>query len=252
MTRWRRVMVFLFALNLLASVASADNNTIPRYFDFKFGGDPLWISASEAITATGTLRPDIRRSEHLKHRIAEWHERQAAEKGVASDAQNRAGESCDVTYGHYFNEGPDEGAITSAETLREIVATRSVITGTVTASALGIHDGIPYTILQIDDEAANRRYLMYPKGRLRFEGMTFCNDDPSFFELPATGDPILFIASDAVDSTGTLFTTSWVVYEHDSAVVTSRSLQLEPDARPKSIRGFAKTLRAAQQGDKQQ
>lgn len=252
MNSFRTIVAFAFLLWMSAGVASADGNTIPHVFDFKFGGGPLWISAADAITPAGTLRSDIRLPEHLKLQLAQWHEKQASSLNAVGSNSQIAAESCDVSYGHYFNEGPDEGVITSVDALYEVVATRSVISGTVTDSALGIHDGIPYTILQIDEDSSARVYLLYPRGHLRFEGMTFCNDDPSFSEVPAIGDPIVFIASDAVDSTGTLFTTSWVVYEQRSTVVSSQGLQLEPAARPKSVRGFAKGLRAAQHREKRQ
>lgn len=250
-----KVVAFAFVISVSSGVAAADDNTIPGHFDFKFGGDPLWISASEAITASGTLRADIRRPAHLKRLIAQRQEREAGGPGVTSQAA-AVDETCEISFAERFTEGPDEGAIPSLEVLEEMVSTRSVIDGTVSATAVGIHEGMPYTILQIDvsskEAPANRVYLMYPKGRLRFDGMTFCNDDSGFSSLPAIGDPILFIASYPLDSTGTLYFTSWVVYEHQSAVVSSPRLQLESTALPGSVRSFAERLRASRQRDKQQ
>jgi hypothetical protein len=233
-------------------VISADDNTIPGRFLFKYGGDPIWISASEAITGSGTLRPDVPRPEHLKRVMTRWHEQEASRRSV--DTQQVA-DPCDVTYTESFTEGPDEGAITSLAVLDEMAATRSVINGTVSASAMGIHDGVPYTIVQIDSDSMGafpkRVYLMYPRGRLRFDGMAFCNNSPAYSELPRIGDPIMFIASHPLDSTDTLFFTSWIVYERDTAVVSSQGLQLEPDARPKSVRAFADRLRSVQQRQNQ-
>jgi hypothetical protein len=245
---FRRVAVFIFAMSLTGVAAYADN-TIPRYFDFKFGGDPLWIAASEAITPAGVLRSDIQRPGHLKHQIARWHERQAA-AGAATSQATPSPQSCDISFAEKFTEGPDEGAITSREVLEEMVSSRLVIDGSVSALDVGIHDGMPYTIIQIDvnsKQDPKRVYLLYPKGRLRFDGLTFCNDDPAFADTPAVGDPIMFIASYPLDSTGTLFSTSWVVYEHQASVAASRRLRLAPADAPRSVKGFAEDLRATRQ-----
>jgi hypothetical protein len=222
-----------FAAWMSVSIASADDNTIPRYFDFKFGGAPIWIAATEAITEEGTLRADIQRPEGLKNRIAQSRERP------------RPSATCDVQYGHFFDEAPDDFPLT-LEVLNEVLATRSVISGTVTASAVGIHNVVPYTILQIDLDSSKRVYLMYPRGRLHFDGITFCHEDDFFSEPPSIGDPIVFIASDPIDGTGVLFVTSWIVHEHDGELLITQHLQLEWKARPKSVGEFAKALRAAQ------
>lgn len=115
---------------------------------------------------------------------------------------------------------------------------------------------MPYTIVQIDTQAedapAGRIFLMYPKGRLRFGGMNVCNDDPAFSAVPAIGDPIAFIASYPLDSTGTLFFTSWIVYEHQAALVHSRRLDFEIARLARSVRTFAERLRASRHDHKQQ
>jgi hypothetical protein len=248
--RFGLAIVFVACVNV--RVISADDNTIPGRFTFKFGGDPIWISASEAIAASGTLRLDVPRPEHLKRLMTGWHEQEASRRSI--DTQQDA-QPCDITFTESFTEGPDEGAITSLAVLDEVAATRAVINGTVSASAVGIHDGVPYTILQIDADSMGaipkRVYLMYPRGRLRFDGMTFCNNSPAYSELPGIGDPIMFIASHPLDSTDTLFFTSWIVYESGTAVVSSRRLQLEADARPKSVRAFTDHLRSIQQRQNQ-
>lgn len=244
-----------FAL-ILASVTGgvvAAENEIPRYFEHKFGGELLWISAPEAITSEGKLRPGIRLSADLKERIKQWHEQEAIRKSAASEGAARTPD-CDVQYGHRFTDGPDEGVVTSSATLDELATTRLVISGRVTAAAPGIHVGIPYTVLQIDQDSheavPNRVFLMYPRGRLRFEGMTFCNENPSFMDLPSIGDAIVFIASYPLDSAGTLFSTSLIVYETESGVAKSKSFRLEPEAMPRSVRGFTERLRAVQQREK--
>jgi hypothetical protein len=248
--RFGLALVFVACVNV--RVISADDNTIPGRFTFKFGGDPIWISAAEAITPSGALRPEVHRPEHMKRLMTRWQEQEAFRKSV--DTQ-QVKELCDITFAERFTEGPDEGSITSLAVLDEIAATRSVINGTVSASAVGIHDGAPYTILQIDADSMEafpkRVYLMYSRGRLQFDGMAFCNNSPAYSELPRIGDPIMFIASYPLDSTGTLFFTSWIVYERETAVVSSQGLQLEPDARPKSVRAFADRLRSVQQRQNQ-
>lgn len=249
----------VFALILLACVGSAvaaADNTIPRYFEHKFGGELLWIAASEAITAEGTLRPDIPRRDPLSSHMRQALEQEKARRMAVSDAQ-RTVEVCDVQFGQRFTDGPDDGVITSSAVMDELLATRSVISGTVTASALGIHEAIPYTILQVDvdskEVSPKRVFLMYPRGRLRYDGVTFCNEDPSLKGLPAIGDAIVFIASYPIDATGTLFSTPLIVYETESGVVaSSTNFRLEPEAQPKSVRGFTERLRAVQPRDKRQ
>lgn len=156
---------------------------------------------------------------------------------------------CDVEYGHLFTDGPDDTVMTSSAGLNEFLETRLVISGTVTASALGLHSAVPFTILQIgtnsEEAPAKRVFLMYPRGRARYGGITYCNEDPSFNELPAIGDSIVFIASYAIDATDTLFITNYVVYEAGSGVVASSGgFRMEPDAQHRSVGGFAERLRA--------
>jgi hypothetical protein len=164
---------------------SADDNTIPSRFAFKYGGDPIWISASEAITDSGALRPEVHRPEHLKLLITRWHEQEAFRGSIETQ---QIAQPCDISFAERFTDGPDEGSITSLAVLEELAATRAVINGRVSASAVGIHDGAPYTILQIDAESMGafpkRVYLLYPRGRLRFDGMTFCNNSAAYSELP--------------------------------------------------------------------
>jgi hypothetical protein len=256
--RLLRLSLMLMLLACVGTDAASAEHTIPRYFEPKFGGDPLWISLSEAMTPEGALRPEIRRRNHLNSQMRQRLEQESARrKTAASDAARQPGDVCDVQYGHRFTDGPDDGVITSVAVLDELLATRLVISGTVTAAALGLHEAIPYTILQIDTDSrevvANRVFLMYPRGRVRFEGIMFCNEDPSFKDLPSIGDSIVFIASHPIDSTGTLFSTRHIVYETEAGVVaSSTSLRLEPEALPKSVRAFTERMRGVQQRDQRQ
>lgn len=247
------VLAIAFIGCVAANVVSADDDTIPSRFTFKFGGDPIWISASEAITASGALRPEVQRPESLKYLMSRLEQEKASRRNVASDA-HEAGDSCDVNYGRRFEDGPDDFSVRSLAQLKDVAASRSVISGVLSASAVGLYDGIPYTVLQIDrasvEAGTDRVYLLYPRGRLRFDNLTFCNSDPSFSELPAIGDPITFVVSAPIDSTGTLFMTSgsWVLYEHEAALVSPPELRLDPEIRRlKSVRAITDHLRTRQQ-----
>ena len=251
MTRSFRA-AFLCAVVVATHVVSANDDTIPKRFVFKHGGDPIWISAAEAITPDGWLRPQIRRTPFLEQLIARHAEKQSR-RTVAPDAQPDT--ECDIEFSERFVDGPDDGAITSLEILDEMIAKRSVISGRVSASQTGIHESIPYTVLQIDvdspADAPQRVYLLYPRGRLQFDGMSVCNVNQQYSELPAIGDHLMFIASYPIDSTETLFSTPIIIYEHEAAVVISPHLRLEEDARPKSVRRFAERLREIQERKQQ-
>jgi hypothetical protein len=250
MKRNRWILAILFLASIEWRGAAADERTtIPRYFEPRFGGEPVWIAATEAISASGTLRPDVRRPAYLK--TPALAQREARPNVDAADAAA----SCDVTFGAYFDEGPDDGVVTSLAQLTELAATRLVTSGSVTASEVGLYNGIPFTILQIDvdskDTSGNRVYLMYPRGRLRFDGVTFCNESTLSAELPAIGDHIVFVASAPVDSAGTLFNTPLVLYEHDAALVPPPGLRLEADSRRQSLRTIAAHLREARREERQ-
>lgn len=248
----------LFALILIVGVRSdavAAENEIPRYFEHKLDWALLWLTLSEAITPEGTLRPDLRRHDTVSSEMRRHLDQELARKTAAGVKPTP--DVCDVEYGHTFADGPDDGVITSSAALEELLETRSVISGTVTATDVGLHSGVPFTILQIDTNSegapAKRVFLLYPRGRARYGGLTYCNEDPEFKELPSIGDSILFVASYAVDATNTLFITNYVVYETKSGVVaTAGGFRLEPDAQPRSVRGFMERLRAAQKHVKQQ
>lgn len=251
-----RLAAVALVLCLNVSVAIADDNTIPGRFTFKFGGDPIWISASEAITPSGALSVDVQRPEHLKLEMSRVEE--TLERRTASSDAHKTGLSCDVTYTERFDGGPDDIPVRSLSELVEVASTRTTITGVLSATAVGIHDGIPYTVLQIDaaspKASVGRVYLMYASGQLRFDDITVCNMNPAFAKLPAIGDPITFVASAPIDTTGTLYYSprSWVFYEHQSVLVSPPALQQDPAIRElKSARAIALQLRIRPQHDKQ-
>ena len=251
-------LVAVAAFLTVSLATAADDGKIPGRFSFKYRDAPIWISSAEAITAEGTLRPDVPRPAHLKLRLSEL-ERGAANRTGPLSNSGKAADDCDVTFSERFTDGPDDFPVNTLAELAEVAATRSVISGVVSGSAVGLHDGIPYTVLQIDtnlsDSPVGPVYLMYPRGRVRFDDVTLCNDNPIFAELPAIGDPIAFVASAPIDSTGTLFFTprSWIWYEHLAALVGPPSLRADSSARRlSSVRAVTEHLRAKQPHDKRQ
>lgn len=166
---------------------------------------------------------------------------------IWSEASSSASsDPCDVRYGHTFDDSNDDGAIQSVDTLREVLTTRTVISGTVTATAVGVRREMPYTVLQIDSDAGDRVYLLFGGGRLRISGKTVCAEDRTVPGMPAVGDSIVFLTSGAFDATRSLHLSYWIVYEHDGAVMRGTGIQLEAGQEPKSVREFTQRLRAWQ------
>lgn len=155
---------------------------------------------------------------------------------------------CDIRYGHTFDDSNDDGAIQSVDTLREVLKTRTVISGTVTATALGLRREMPYTVLQIDTDTGDRAYLLFAAGRARSGEKVVCTDDATVPGIPTTGDPIVFLTSGAFDATRSLHLSFWVVYEHAGAVITASDIDLGVGHAPKSVREFAQRLREWRSG----
>lgn len=247
----------MFLVCLDVSRISADN-TIPGRFWSGSDGDVIWVSASEAITTSGTLRPEVHRPERLNRFLKD--RTPATPRPHEATVSEAAKVSCDVTYTERFTEGRDDFPVESFAELSDVAATRSVIHGVLTASEIGLHDGLPYTVLQVDVDSSDidqdRVYLMYPRGRLQFDGMSFCNNDPAFSELPSIGDEITFIASRPLDSTASLYRTSgsWILYEHADTIVTAPGLQLDSgNRRLEPLRAITERLHMTQRraADKQ-
>lgn len=250
MTQPRRFA--LTALFLLATSAVAAEVGIPERFDFKFDGAPIWISAARAIAADGSVRAEVLRPEE-RDELRDRRREQAARDDRQRVIQDESSSLCDV---NFFGsvDGADVYPATTLEDLVEFAATRSVVSGIVAGSAVGLHGGKPHTILQVTRDVAVEggtvAYLLYPSGELRFDGMTVCNADPAFAAPPAVGDAVTFVAGSAIDSTGTLFVTdgSWILYERAGATVLPPALQ--SDAKLQSIptaRALALFLREARE-----
>lgn len=210
----RRITVAVATALVVLTWSVRAEEPIPTRFTRPFHDLTIWIAASEAITADGTVRPDIlrsyRRTEMLRRRATREQQRaRAATEQQAPDAPRDDADTCDVEYfgSSDFSSG---WPVHSVAELREAAATRTVISGVVTASAAGFHAGKPHTVLRIETAppaAARVVYLFYPSARLRFEGMTVCNHDPGFAPLPAIGTAVTVVAGEPSDSTGTLYVT---------------------------------------------
>lgn len=238
-------LVVALVICCVAGVAVA-GDIIPRSFAFA-DGTPLWISADDAITASGGLREDVSWLSRLHRDVLQWRERQTTNRAIASDSVP----GCDIAFGGSLVDGPDEFTIETEALLREVIQSRQVASGKVTAIASGIHNGMPYSILAIatdtSSETASRVYLMYPRAKFVFQGVTICNEDPFVGPLPEIGDSILFIASFPIDGTGTLFSTPWVVHQGRRGVVKSSRLPIQRGP----VEEFAARLRSAKQSAQQ-
>jgi hypothetical protein len=92
---------------------------------------------------------------------------------------------------------------------------------------------------------------------LHFDGVTFCNENPDFSELPALGDSITFVAAHqpVFDTTGTLFVTtgSWLLYESNGSVVPPPGLRLDSNVRRlESLHAITVRLRSRPEVDNRQ
>jgi hypothetical protein len=230
------LMSSCLALGLFGADAS-----IPARFEFKFDRAPIWIAASEAISADGSLRAGVlsaldREELAIRARDRRRQKQRPATEGAAP---------CDVEYaGVMAGDAAASPARTIAE-LREAAATRSVMSGRVAATAVGLHLGMPYTVVAIDVDE-KRVYLLYPVGRLQFEGITVCNKDASYAEVPKEGDAITFLGGTAIDHTGTLYTAagSWIFYDRDGGIVAPPEFAVDVSAGPApTAQTIAKLLR---------
>lgn len=236
----------LFAACLSALIVAADQPpAIPARFEFKFDGGVIWVAASEAITSDGTVRPGILRN--AARQELEYRRKNQAERRKRAGATAPA--ECDVAFFGALVDDFDHTPVATLAELRAAASTRSVVSGVVTASAVGFHIGIPHVVLRIETDSRSPRgvvYLLHPTGRLRFEGMTVCNYDPAYSGTPSVGDAITFVASTPIDATGTLFTVpgSWIFYDHRGTVVRPPGFLGDADAqRLRSARELADYLR---------
>lgn len=255
---YSRCAALAFAVLSLMDVRLRADSTspMPPRFEFKFDRAPIWVAASEAIAPDGSVRAGVLRPtarEELSRRHASEIERRARTRVTTNEA-----ETCDVAFAGVMAGDAAEPGAKTLDDLRDVVAGRSVISGRVAASAVGLHAGMPYTVLQIETDRSedSAAYLLYPAGRMRFEGMTVCNRDASYPELPVAGDVITFVTGPAIDHTGRLFTASgsWIFYDHDGATTTPPGFNLSGEGpKAPTAQELAKLLRSNERSnDKRQ
>lgn len=212
------VLLMLLATNPM--IADDPESQIPGRFIPKWGGRAIWISASEALNQDGSVRQGVLHQNDLRelHRRRDWL-RDRRQRGISTQGVPR---DCDVNFVGYVSQG-GESQVNSFDQLRDLARTRTVIRGTVVASDVGIHSGMPHAILRVNSDAAGIVYLIYPHARLRMNGMLVCNADPYYAEPPAIGASITAIVSQPLDQTGTLYWPSgWsIFYERDGVVVAA-------------------------------
>jgi hypothetical protein len=237
--------VALVVLLLFAKPGFAAPPDIPQTFEFRFDGRPIWISAASAIAADGRVRPGVLRPE-VRDELLDRRREDASLQAQAS-VQADSSSKCDATFFGSLH-GSDAGPATTFADLVNIAASQLVVSGIVSGTEVGLHAGKPYTVLQIQTDVpvagGSVAYLLYPDGKLRFDDMTVCNDDPAFAAPPAVGDAVTFVTGSAIDSTGALFVTdgSLILYDHDGAAVLPPAL--ESDAKLRLIPSARELARA--------
>jgi hypothetical protein len=232
---------------LLVFAASAAE-LIPGRFTFQWGDGAIWISEREAVMADGHLRAGMLDEQDWRQ-LERWRDNLAAQRERDGVTLQRTGEPCDVEYFGYVMDGGGEPDVETLEALRDVAAERTVIGGVVAASAVGLHNRMPYTVLRMDSESAGSIYLLYAHARMRIEEMMVCNADPLYSEPPAVGDAITVIVSKPLDRSGTLYVAagSSILYEHAGKLVAAPYLRDDPGiARFESLRDITADLRARQ------
>lgn len=236
-------------LIVLMQPGFADAETkIPRRIEFKYGGAPLWVAATEAFDAAGALRPGVLSDRH-RDAIAARHRREMERRqrnAVPGEAEATA---CDANFYGSSHWG-DRPAARSLRSLTDIAATRQLVTGIVRDSAVGFTAGVPATVLQIQrtDGRGEFVYILYPAGRVRVDDITVCNADPEFPPLPASGDRVAFVAGVARDPAETVFVppASWMFFQHGQTLVVPHAMRSDPDLRDAtSLDAVIQTLRCA-------
>jgi len=230
-------------LVLLASTATAAAESAVRdRFSFKWDGAPIWISAGEALNTDSSVRPGVL-DEFQRDELQKRRELLRAQRRSGISTQDDRG--CDVEFVGYVAEGGDPG-VETFEALRDAAIERTVISGTVAGSAVGIHFGMPHTVLRIESGSAGTIYVIVPHGRLRLDGMMVCNADPLYSEPAAIGDAITVIVSKPLDETGALYwpAGSSIVYEHEGVLVVAPFLRDDPALhRFRSLEALTAALR---------
>ncbi|HYH05492.1 MAG TPA: hypothetical protein VEK11_00395 [Thermoanaerobaculia bacterium] len=207
--------------------------SIPTEFQHPHFDRVVWIAADRAVLSDT--------------------QKELLQKGRRQTARQREKEpafasGCDVMFFGQIEDSPDLFAARSWNDLHRIASSRTVFEGAVTATAIGLRNGLPYAVLRIESGASSPVFLLYPDARLQLDGMTICNIDRSYAPRPSVGDRIVFPASLAADASGTLYHVSgdWIIYEHHGAIVTGPALRSSAEIkRFKSTRDVAAALRAA-------
>jgi hypothetical protein len=241
------------AILLLANTAFAAAPDIPQRFEFRSDAAPIWISAASAVAADGHVLPGVLQPE-MRDELHDRRRQDGARRNADLSTQEESSKGCDASFFGNVHAASDSYPARTFADLVEIASTRTVISGVVSASAVGLHNGKPYTVLQIETDALLEggfvAYLLYPDGKLRVENMTVCNDDPAFAALPVVGDAVTFVTGSAIDTTGTLFVTdgSLIVYDHAGRTVLPPALELDARLRRiASARELAVVLREARE-----
>lgn len=242
----RNAVLFLL-LAVSPAIADDHDSLIPGRFIFKGGHAPIWISEREMFQDDGSLRKGVLDDLHMGElsRRRDWL-RDRRRRGISTNAAA----DCDVNFIGYVSQGGgSDPHVTTFTDLRNLATRRPVITGKVTATALGIHFGMPHTVVRIDSATAGVTHLIYPHGRLRVNGMTVCNADPHYSEPPSIGDMIAVILPMPLDETGTLYWPpgSSILYEHEGRLVASPYLRDDLTLRElKSLDRVTATLLAGE------
>lgn len=220
--QFRFLIVGVALLLTLPSLAGGARSAAPRFQSLNpYRAAPLWISAEEALTADGRLREGAIAPAEETSLLSALQQYERQKPQIEASA-------CGVTLGPKADFAPGMESPQSWADVQERARTGVVITGTVTESKIGLYAGTPATLLRIEPKRSNRvlgydAYLVYPHGSLTINGVRVCTSSRSYAAVPAVGDRVLFVANQALDESGTLFSppAELVFYERNQRLVPS-------------------------------
>ena len=224
------VALYSFLVVFLA-VSQAANNVPSRFASRNpFRDAPIWISAQEAISPNGSLQSNA---------VAPV-EKRILNSEIEKPSRTRArvehidAGSCDVSFGSPYDDAPNMSPATSWAAVRERAQRGVVLRGNVAAIEAGLYAGLPFSVIRVnlsepDENGHSAAFLLYPYAALNVDGMRICTADVGYSALPSSGDEIVFVASDAIDTGGSLYRVppEQIIYQHGKSIVIAPRLRFD-------------------------
>lgn len=154
---------------------------------------------------------------------------------------------CDVALGARIDDTPAL-PVRSMSAVKARAERGRVVIGTITATAVGLYAGSPFTVLQVTPgDESERLYLLYPRGVLEVEGKRICTDDARYTAEPRVNDKILAVLDEAVDDGDQLYRLQpeLLFFEKNGDAIVSGHLRQAAGATPFRFDKLARELQPA-------